>query len=429
MGQRKFFISYRREDAPTAAHVICDRLTERFGAEDVFFDSIPLGIDFHHFLTEQVNECQVLVAVIGRNWLEMTDEHGRRRLDHEDDFVRIEIQAALERNIPVVPVLVEGAAMPRAAQLPDVLRRLARRNAAEVRPGAMFRQQLESLVQKLEQTLQSPPALPTRDVRTYVATPPAAADPPGHATGQIITNGLGMKLAAIPAGRFQMGSPADDFSKRENEVPQHEVELTKGFYLGVYSVTQREYQQVVGNNPSEFTGDGRRPVERVSWFDAVEFCNRLSEREGFSPFYRIEGKQTHIVGGNGYRLPTEAEWEFACRAGTTTRWWFGNDESRLGEFAWYRENSGRTAHPVGEKRANEFGLHDVHGNVWEWCQDWYGGYPSEAQVDPTGPESGSGRVLRGGAWGDDPDDCRSAVRFDDRPEDRSYVIGFRAART
>ena len=129
MSQRKFFISYRREDAPTAAHYICDKLVERFGAEQVFFDvdSILLGVDFHHVLIEQVHACRVLVAVIGRRWLELVDDQGRRRLDQDDDFVRIEIQAALERNIPVVPVLVEGAAMPRAGQLPDVLRSLARR--------------------------------------------------------------------------------------------------------------------------------------------------------------------------------------------------------------------------------------------------------------------------------------------------------------
>ena len=425
MSQRKFFISYRRVDVPTAAHVICERLIQRFGADQVFFDveSIPLGIDFHLFLTEQVQACEVLVAVIGRQWLNIADEQGRRRLDLEDDFVRIEITAALERNIPVVPVLVEGAAMPRADQLPECLRRLARRNAFEVRPGAMFSQQLELLVQRLEQTLTAP--VPQR---TQVTTPVDQRESPRHAApGTIITNRIGMKLAAIPAGRFTIGSPENEH--RDNEGPQHEVELTKGFYLGVYPVTQEEYEQIVGSNPSHFTGNGRRPVERVTWFDAVAFCNRLSEREQLSPYYAIDDEQVQIAGGNGYRLPTEAEWEYACRAGTTTRWWFGDDESPLSDFAWYYENSGHTTHPVCEKPANAWGLHDVHGNVWEWCQDWYGEYSSGRVIDPTGPESGTSRVLRGGAWLNYPVYCRSAIRFDFQPEYRYYNVGFRAART
>ncbi len=427
MGQRKFFISYRRLDEATAAHVICERLIQRFGADQVFFDvaSIPLGIDFHLFLTEQVQACDVLVAVIGRQWLNIADEQGRRRLDLDDDFVRIEISAALERNIPVVPVLVEGAALPRADQLPECLRRLARRNAFEVRPGPMFSHQLDSLVQRLEQTLsapvlQRPPVTPPvdRSQRDRVTTP-----------GNIITNSLGMKLAAIPAGRFMMGSPENEPKRCDDEGPQREVELTKGFYLGVYPVTQDEYQQVVGNNPSHFTGDGRRPVETVTWFDAVAFCNRLSEREQLTPFYAAEGERVQIAGGNGYRLPTEAEWEFACRAGTTTRWWFGEDEKPLAEFAWYSSNSAGTTHPVGEKPANPWGLHDVHGNVWEWCQDWFGPYTSNRQTDPTGPESGVGRVLRGGSWVLSPRLCRSAFRVTDLPVNRFYYVGFRVART
>ena len=440
MSHRKFFISYRREDAPTAAHVICDRLVARFGAEHVFFDvdSIPLGCDFHRFLTEQVHACQVLVSVIGRRWLDIADEQGRRRLDQDEDFVRIEIQTALERNIPVVPVLVEGASMPRANQLPDDLRPLARRNAAEVRPGAMFHQQLESLVQKLEQTLESlsvSPALvraaPVRPSSPAAApaSTPVSAPASAPAADQVTTNRLGMQLAAIPAGRFQMGSPDNEPGRRDNEGPQHEVELTRGFYLGVYPVTQDEYQQVVGSNPSRFTGDGRRPVEQVTWFDTVAFCNRLSEREQLAPFYAIDGEQVRIAGGNGYRLPTEAEWEYACRAGTTTRWWFGDDESRLSEFAWYGANSGGTTHPVGEKPANAWGLHDLHGNVWEWCGDWFGAYSSGRVIDPTGPQSGEGRVLRGGSWDYVPRYCRGAFRISGRPVDRDEFLGFRAART
>ncbi len=423
MSQRKFFISYRRLDAPTAAHVVCERLTHKFGAEHVFFDvdSIPLGIDFHLFLTEQVQSCEVLVAVIGRQWLSIEDEQGRRRLDLEDDFVRIEIAAALERDIPVVPVLVEGATLPRADQLPECLRRLARRIAFDVRPGAMFNQHLDSLVQRLEQTLSVP------GPRNWF---PLGSAMVGRAPDSIITNSIGMKLAAIPFGSFKMGSPDDESGRFDNEGPQHEVQLTKGFHLGVSPVTQAEYQQVVGsNNPSHFTGDDRRPVENVSWFDAVEFCNRLSKREQLSPFYDIKGQEVRIIGGHGYRLPTEAEWEYACRAKTTTPWWFGPEESRLGEFAWYDQNSGGTTHPVGKKSANEWGLYDMHGNVWEWCQDWYGEYSSGSIIDPTGPASGPGRVWRGGSWYGIPRYCRSAIRDHYPPGYRYQVCGFRAART
>jgi formylglycine-generating enzyme required for sulfatase activity len=407
-------------------------LAQHFGEEAVFFDvdSIPLGCDFHHFLTEQVRACQVLVAVIGRHWLDITDEHGQRRLEQDDDFVRIEVQTALQRNIPVVPVLVEGAIMPRATQLPDALRLLARRNAAEVRPGATFHQQLETLVQKLERTLQSITSSSSPVITSQVHTsPPAVASSPVPAPIQIMTNSLGMKLAAIPPGRFTMGSPESETGRLVDEGPQHEVELTKGFHLGVCPVTQDEYQQIVGSNPSNFTSDPRRPVEKVSWFDAVAFCNRLSERELLSPFYTIQGEQVRIAGGDGYRLPTEAEWEYACRTGTTTRWWFGDDESRLGEFAWYGSNFGSTTHPVGEKPANAWRLRDVYGNVWEWCWDCFGKYSSGRAVDPTGPESGERRVLSGGSWCSSSQFCRSAFRYSLQPVLRINNVGFRVART
>jgi formylglycine-generating enzyme required for sulfatase activity len=366
------------------------------------------------------------MAVIGRRWLDIADEQGRRRLDQDDDFVRIEIQTALERNIHVVPVLVEGALMPRPAQLPEVLRLLARRNAAEVRPGPMFFQQLDSLVQRLEQTLAAPVPQRPKSTKPFVFRGQFVR---GSTPRHIITNSLGMNLASIPAGRFTMGSPENEPKRYPVEGPQHEVELTRGLYPGVFPVTQDEYQQVVGSNPSFFTGDGRRPVETVSWFDAVAFCARLSEREQLSPFYEFAGEQVRIVGGNGYRLPTEAEWEYACRAGTTKRWWFGDEETRLAEFAWYKKNSVGTTHPVGDKPANAWGLHDMHGNVMDWCQDWYEQYSPAPATNPIGPKSGAGRVCRGGSWYWAPRYCRSAYRMANHPKDRNDDIGFRVART
>src|SRR5262249_18504999 len=153
--------------------------------------------------------------------------------------------------------------------------------------------------------------------------------------------------------------------------PQHRVRITRPFYLGVTEVTQGQYQAVMGENPSQFKTSDDLPVDNVSWFDAVKFCDRLSERENRKPCYLIDGDQVSITGGNGYRLPTEAEWEYACRAGSATAFGFGDDEARLGGLAWFSGNSGGKTHPVAQRQANAFGLYDMHGNVWEWCWDAY----------------------------------------------------------
>ncbi len=181
-----------------------------------------------------------------------------------------------------------------------------------------------------------------------------------------IVNSIGMNLRLIPAGKFDMGSPDSDEYASGDEKPQHPVRITRPFYLGVYPVTHREYMQFMRKNPSHFSGDQRLPVECVSWIDAAELCNALSRKEGLPLFYRIKGQTSEIPDWNGigYRLPTEAEWEYACRAGSSSRYCFGDDEESLGRYAWYSANSGRKTHPVGEKNANAFGLHDMHGNVW-----------------------------------------------------------------
>ena len=177
-----------------------------------------------------------------------------------------------------------------------------------------------------------------------------------------------------------------------------------------YEVTQEQYEKVMGNNPSRFKGS-RNPVEKVRWNDAVAFCRKLSDQEGVE-----------------YRLPTEAEWEYACRAGTTTRYSFGDDKSQLGKYAWFGGNSGGETHPVGQKLPNIWGLYDMHGDVYEWCQDWYGRYERGRVIsDPTGPASGKLRVLRGGAFAGRPLYVRSANRGDDLPVYRAF--GFRLART
>jgi formylglycine-generating enzyme required for sulfatase activity len=210
----------------------------------------------------------------------------------------------------------------------------------------------------------------------------------------------------IPAGSFLMGSPEDEMGRRRHE-EQHTVEITQPFLLKTTPVTQAQWLAVMGNNPAHFQGDDRRPVEQVSWADAARFCETLSAQTG-SP----------------YRLPTEAEWEYVCRAGTTTARYGDTDA-----VAWYRDNTNEATQPVGQKQPNAWGLYDMLGNVWEWCQDWYGDYPSEPQRDPQGSSSGDGRVVRGGAWVHDAQYCRAAQRYNNPPTNRLFNFGFRPARS
>ena len=210
-------------------------------------------------------------------------------------------------------------------------------------------------------------------------------------------------LVWIPSGAFNMQGTY--------------VYLTKGIWMGKFEVTQAEYQNVMSNNPSSFHGSPNRPVESVSWDDATVYCTNLTDRERAAG--RIDTNWT-------YRLPTEAEWEYACRAGTTTTYCFGEDPSRnrLGFYAWYDVNSGGQTHEVGGRAPNRWGLYDMHGNVWEWCQDWYGDLPGGNVTDPQGP-SGLARINRGGSWENDEGFCRSGLRSYDNPSSRRNSFGFR----
>jgi formylglycine-generating enzyme required for sulfatase activity len=210
-----------------------------------------------------------------------------------------------------------------------------------------------------------------------------------------IIGASGITLKLIPPGTFMMGSPESEQGRQNDEV-QHQVTLTKPFYLGTHEITQEQYQATMGTNPSHFKGD-KRPVEQVSWDEAVNFCLTLSEKTG-----------------KKFRLPTEAEWEYARRAG-------GSSEGSQGNY-----NSQETRN-VGSYPPNAWGLYDMVGNVWEWCADWYGDYPTGPVSDPTGPSGGSSRVLRGGSWSDDATFCRSASRSGFDSDVRSDDIGFRVA--
>ncbi len=236
-------------------------------------------------------------------------------------------------------------------------------------------------------------------------------------------------LVSIPGGIFRMGSPESEEGRFGDEGPVHEVRLS-GFECMRLPVTRRLYREILGTDPGWPEGEADdRPVNNISWFEAVAFCNQLSEREGLSPCYLTDQSVvTWQTAANGYRLLTEAEWEYACRAGSTSRWSFGDDEASLGDHAWFGGNSSGEPQPVGRKKPNTWGLHDMHGNLYEWCWDWFGTYAETTTADPYGPTDGQGRVLRGGAFGNSPGGLRSANRDGVQPGGRDRGVGFRCAR-
>jgi len=295
------------------------------------------------------------------------------------------------------------------------------------------------------------PATPTANTRPELRTPeqtaqsrevarlgsqayqPRKADKPREAlplSGEII-NSIGMKLKLIPAGEFVMstGESPESLAKAfdtkaeyfHDEQPQHRVRITKPYYLGVTEITQGQWETLMGTSPwkgKTFVKEGSDyAASYITWKDAVSFCRKLSEKEELQ-----------------YRLPTEAEWEYACRAGNTTRFGFGDSGSSLGLYAWYGGGSAldvgeKCAQQVGRKQGNAWGLYDMHGNVFEWCQDWYdeGYYMNSTTDDPTGPSSGLYRVLRGGSWNSVAWGCRSANRIELSPVSRYSYLGFRVA--
>jgi len=266
----------------------------------------------------------------------------------------------------------------------------------------------------------------------------AAASGPATQPAKELTLDLGnkvtMKLALIPAGKFTMGSPDNEKHRSKNEGPQREVTISKPFYMGVYEVTQEQWTAVMGTTPwkgklwkgKEYTKDGAtHAASWISWEDATDFCKKLSTKTGPS---------TGLRAGMTVQLPTEAQWEYACRAGSKTRFCYGDDDdySKLDDYAWWNNNawnigeSERYAHAVGQKKANDFGLYDMHGNVWEWCADWWeDSYANAGKADPTGPASGSYGVLRGGFFLDDRGCCRSACRVNRDPAVGWGDVGFR----
>lgn len=271
----------------------------------------------------------------------------------------------------------------------------------------------ETIVRTIEK-----PGFFGKKIETETTYQPRSRQGRGEYFVEDLGNGIQLKMVAIAAGRFTMGSPKNEPVRMDREGPQHQVNVSN-FFIGMYPVTQAQWRVVaalpqvkleLNPDPLGFKGDSR-PVEQVSWYEAVEFCDRMS-----------------VKTGRTYRLPSEAEWEYACRAGTTTRYYFGDDETRLDDYAWYRNNSGSQTHPVGGKKPNAWGLYDMHGNVWEWCQDgWHGNYQGAPQDGWTwlSGENDSSKIVRGGSWFIDPRHCRSACRNCYDAEDRFNGFGFR----
>ena len=239
---------------------------------------------------------------------------------------------------------------------------------------------------------------------------------------ETITTPLGIEMVRLPGGEFMMG----DDDGEADEKPVHRVELSP-FCIDVCEVTQESFESLMGRNPSKFASPDH-PVERVSWLSAVQYCNMRSFREGLSPCYDRETLECDFD-ADGYRLPTEAEWEYACRAGTSTPWSFGNRADQLGGHAWFKENADGSTQPVKQKDPNPWGLYDVYGNVAEWCHDYYGeryGTSEAAAKDPRGPVAGDERVLRGGSWRTSPDACRSSARSSEPPGFADVCLGYEA---
>jgi formylglycine-generating enzyme required for sulfatase activity len=348
-----------------------------------------VGKTWHEVLEELLGTVRGLVVVWSKNSV-------RRQ------WVIEEAEEAIRRRLPLFPVLLDRV-------LPPVRFRSLQTVNLSAWDGATSSIAFQGLVRNIRRTLGQPAELERPKPTPQKIPEPDLSEP---LSAEKFSNSLDMHFVLIPAGTFMMGSGIEQEGD-EDEKPQHQVTLSSPLYVQTTPVTQGQWHQVMGENPSFFRECGEDcPVENVSWDEVQEFIEKLNRMEGTDQ----------------YRLPTESEWECACRAGSTGSFCFGDQEAELGKYAWYEKNSEKSTHPVGLLKANPWGLYDVHGNVYEWCQDWYGQYPPGPVTDPEGPSSGEHRVLRGGSWNGDADDLRSAYRLRFSPGYRYNHVGFRVAR-
>ena len=385
---QQIFISYAQDQAH--GQRLAEQVQQQLhGAGFAVFRDVSgviPGTKWAHEIERQLKASELVVLVVSAKAL-------------NSNWVFAEYDMALEHAIPIIPVFAE------TLSAPLWLRHLQRLDFSS-------QADWQGLVQAINQHIQQPSASP-QPVRTLQPKQPPSAwanasgdDQYGH-YADLNVKGVIQRFRWLKPGTFLMGSPLSEPERGDNEF-QHEVTLTQGFWLADTVCTQALWQTVMGNNPANFQGDKNNPVEKVSWDDAQGFIKKLNS----------------LAPGLHLRLPTEAEWEYACRAGTSTRYSFGNDITK--QQVNYDKNVGQTV-PVKSLPANPWGLYEMHGNVWEWCQDWYGSYPAEPVRNPEGSQSGVERVVRGGSWGDGGGGVRSAIRHRDDPALRFNNIGFRLA--
>ncbi len=444
----KLFISYRRDDTQDITARIHERLAARFGADSIFIDidSIPLGQDFRQALRDAVNASNVVLVIIGKQWLTITDDHGVRRLDNPNDFVRIEVEAALSRGVPVVPVLTQGAKIPRERDLPEGLSALAYRNAADVRSDQHFSGDVEQLIVRLTHSM-TESTVAERAQRN--GRPPVDEPPPPQPMSRYPLPDVPERLAQLgfrgvnligspaivpplcqaPGGPFTMGSdPARDPAANADEQPQHRVEVPY-FQIARYPVTVAEYALAVrsGGVPEPSATGGQTwqaqlqrpdyPVVCITWLNARAYARWLS-----------------TVTQKPWRLANEAQWEKAARWDPAQRvsllypWGDSFDRARCNT----RDNGAGRTLPVGSFPASDrdrsgaspCGAEDMIGNVWEWTDSLYRPYPFKAADDPSA-DAADHRTMRGASWLDDRKDARAAFRFFNRAENNGDLIGFR----
>lgn len=481
----KVFLSYRRKDDIAAAMVgrIFDRMTEHYGSENVFMDvsTIPPGVPFDRFLGDSVAEANVLLALIGTKWVELLHE----RDGNEDDFVRIEIESALGRGIPVVPVLLGGATMPSEEELTGCLAGFSRHNAVVVDGARDFGTHVDRLMADLDRQFGGP-GLKSESTSTTEkgqedrsgiqrnavkavavvlglmvaialawsaglwrdetsgsggASAGTESGGPSVRDGQVdpatgeeaavrendYTTNLGIEMVWCASGKFLMGSPVRETRRSTYEL-QHEVIVKEGFWIGRFEITQAQWKEVMIDNPSQATKAGPdAPVERVTWLEVIEFCQTLTEREQ---------KAGALPDDWIYTLPSEEQWEYACRAGTLGPFHFGAELNGRrancgGNYPYGMEEKGpylKRPISVGHYDPNPWGIHDMHGNVEEWCLDHFARYKLEEEKDPVEPGPRATRSVRGGGWRSYPADCRSAARKGHYSHYRSGALGFRVVR-
>ncbi len=435
MQEAKIFISYSRADSEFALE-LAEKL--RASGAEIWIDQLDIspGQRWDRAIGEALETSDLLLVILSQAAV-------------DSDNVMDEVAYALEEKKRIVPVLHRNCKIPyrlrrvhridftvgfdkgfaqllkalniKTGEVSQLLEQPARgEHQEESRKAADAGRQKEKLKLREKPKLRQREKPKLREKQVVVKSGATSVTDAGNfdTITEDLGGGVKLEMVSVPGGTFTMGSPDSEEGRDSDEGPQHQVTVSP-FYMSKYEVTQAQWRAVATKlskikialkpDPSNFKED-KLPVEQVSWEEAVEFCDRLSKATGKT-----------------YRLPTEAEWEYACRAGTT-----GPYAGNLDEMGWYGNNSGNKTHPVGTKQPNGFGLYDMHGNVWEWCMDWYSEnyYSQSPSADPTGPSTGSDRVFRGGSWFNGlAQYCRSAIRGGGAPDDRGHDLGFRLVRT